>query len=78
MSETVIAPQVEAALGEDATAKAPVETEEEAKPVRANRASNISSSDPVVKSSEPAAEDAAEGDGSKPKKAGWWQRRGFF
>ena len=78
VSETVIAPQVEAALGEDATAKAPVETEEEAKPVRANRASNISSSDPVVKSSEPAAEDAAEGDGSKPKKAGWWQRRGFF
>ncbi|MET3854405.1 ribonuclease E [Rhizobium sp. OAE497] len=48
---------------------------EEAKPVRANRESNISSSAPTVKSTREAAE--AEGDG-KPKKAGWWQRRGFF
>jgi ribonuclease E len=50
--------------------------QEEAKPVRANRGSNIASSEPTVKStrSEPA---EGEGDG-KPKKAGWWQRRGFF
>ncbi len=48
--------------------------EEEAKPARANRGSNISSSAPTVKS---ASTDAADGDG-KPKKAGWWQRRGFF
>lgn len=43
---------------------------EDEKPVRANRESNISSSEPTVKST-------SEGDG-KPKKAGWWQRRGFF
>ncbi|KQV81986.1 ribonuclease E/G [Rhizobium sp. Root1220] len=51
-------------------------TEEEAKPVRANRGSNISSSEPTVKSTRGEAVEA-EGDG-KPKKAGWWQRRGFF
>ncbi|CDZ27760.1 ribonuclease E/G [Neorhizobium galegae] len=51
----------------------------EAKPARANRASNISSSvEAVVKSSDPAAAPEAESDPSKPKKAGWWQRRGFF
>ncbi|WP_117193904.1 Rne/Rng family ribonuclease [Rhizobium terrae] len=84
--------QVEAALGEapaaveDAAAEEPAATEaaaqstEDAKPVRANRASNISSStEAVVKSSEPSSA-APEGDGEppKPKKAGWWQRRGFF
>ncbi|MDQ0562051.1 ribonuclease E [Rhizobium mesoamericanum] len=49
---------------------------EDAKPVRANRESNISSSEPTVKSTR---SDAADSDGDgKPKKAGWWQRRGFF
>lgn len=47
---------------------------EEAKPSRANRESNISSSEPTVKSTRG---DVAESEG-KPKKAGWWQRRGFF
>ncbi len=89
--ETVVE-QVEAALGEEPqaaevapAAEAPAsETVEpadtgEAKPARANRASNISSSaEAVVKSSDPAAAPEAEGDPSKPKKAGWWQRRGFF
>ncbi|EUB94853.1 ribonuclease, Rne/Rng family [Rhizobium sp. CF080] len=86
--------QVEAALGEEPkagevapAAEAPVEeaaVAEQAdagdvKPARANRASNISSSaEAVVKSSDPAAAPEAEGDPSKPKKAGWWQRRGFF
>lgn len=83
-AEAVIAPQVDAALGADtsavapATAEADVEPEAEAKPVRANRASNITSSDPVVKSSEPKSEATSEDEASKPKKAGWWQRRGFF
>ena len=58
---------------------APVASEEvpaeEAKPVRANRGSNIASSEPVLKS---AATAEADGDPSKPKKAGWWQRRGFL
>ncbi|CDZ55879.1 Rne/Rng family ribonuclease [Neorhizobium galegae] len=88
--ETVVE-QVEAALGQEPQApeatpaeEAPVAEAEqadsgEAKPARANRASNISSSvEAVVKSSDPVAAPETEGDPSKPKKAGWWQRRGFF
>lgn len=91
--ETVVE-QVEAALGEEPraaevapAAEAPIEeapTAEQvdagdAKPARANRASNISSSaEAVVKSSDPAAAPETDADPSKPKKAGWWQRRGFF
>ncbi|MCF6370053.1 Rne/Rng family ribonuclease [Rhizobium halophilum] len=76
-AEAVIAPQVDAALGEDASGKedADADLEPEAKPARANRGSNIGSTDPVVKSSEPS---TSEDDTGKPKKAGWWQRRGFF
>ncbi|MFD1747115.1 ribonuclease E/G [Rhizobium helianthi] len=51
--------------------------DEDQKPARANRASNISFSEPVVKSSAPA-EAEKEAESSKPKKAGWWQRRGFL
>ncbi|TCU36715.1 Rne/Rng family ribonuclease [Rhizobium azibense] len=61
----------------EASADLATPADDEAKPVRANRESNISSSSiPTVKStrSEPA---EADNDG-KPKKAGWWQRRGFF
>jgi ribonuclease E len=80
ITETAIAPQVDAALGEDTPAAEPAEpeAEAEARPVRANRASNITSSDPVVKSSEPTAEASTDDEPGKPKKAGWWQRRGFF
>lgn len=46
-----------------------------AKPARANRGENVSSSEPVVTS---ATKEGAEGDQSKPRKGGWWQRRGFF
>ena len=51
------------------------EAAEEAKPVRANRASNVSSSEPVVTSTR-----ATDGDDEppKPRKAGWWQKRGFL
>jgi ribonuclease E len=59
-----------------AEAKAPAPASDAApetdKPARANRESNLTSSEPAVKSTQ-----ATEGDG-KPKKAGWWQRRGFF
>ncbi|MBB3609158.1 ribonuclease E/G [Rhizobium sp. BK602] len=48
---------------------------EAGKPARANRESNVSSSEPVVKSTR--TNEGTDGDG-KPKKAGWWQRRGFF
>ncbi|EJB03213.1 ribonuclease E [Rhizobium sp. BK619] len=51
------------------------EAPEEAKPVRANRESNITSSEPTVKSTR---SENGESDDGKPKKAGWWQRRGFF
>jgi ribonuclease E len=82
-----IAEQADAALGEEpaenAAEPAPAaedagEQDDATKPARANRASNISSSaEPVVKSSAPEAGEEG-GEPSKPKKAGWWQRRGFF
>ncbi|NEI65060.1 Rne/Rng family ribonuclease [Rhizobium leguminosarum] len=59
----------------EASADLETSVQEEAKPVRANRESNISSSEPTVKSTRV---ENGEGDDGKPKKAGWWQRRGFF
>lgn len=53
---------------------APAPVADEAKPVRANRESNVTSTEPVV-TSVTASEDATE---AKPKKGGWWQKRGFF
>ena len=53
---------------------APAPAAEEAKPVRANRESNVASSEPVVTSVK-ATDDSTE---AKPKKGGWWQKRGFF
>jgi ribonuclease E len=66
----------EAAVAEPApvAAPAPAPAAEEAKPVRANRESNVASSEPVVTSVK-ATEDSTE---AKPKKGGWWQKRGFF
>ena len=80
-AEPVEEPKAEVVAEEAAVEAEVVETvdvvdvvaEEPAKPVRANRQSNISSSEPVVRS---AAQESAEDD--KPKKAGWWQRRGFL
>ncbi|RWX78786.1 ribonuclease E/G [Neorhizobium lilium] len=85
--EAPVASQVEtapeAAAEQPAAPEAEVESTAEIEETRsrANRASNISSSSPpVVRSSDPApsAENDGETDPSKPKKAGWWQRRGFF
>lgn len=56
------------------TAPAPAPAAEEAKPARANRESNVASSEPVVTSVK-ATEDSAD---AKPKKGGWWQKRGGF
>ncbi|MDM9619811.1 ribonuclease E/G [Rhizobium sp. S96] len=78
-------PVVEAVPAEEAAPVAEAETieavadlatpaDEDAKPVRANRESNISSSEPTVTSTRT---EPTDNDG-KPKKAGWWQRRGFF
>ncbi|NKM53031.1 Rne/Rng family ribonuclease [Rhizobium anhuiense] len=60
----------------EASADLETSVQEEAKPVRANRESNISSSEPTVKSTTRV--ENGDGDDGKPKKAGWWQRRGFF
>ncbi|MCY1668380.1 Rne/Rng family ribonuclease [Rhizobium sp. SL86] len=78
--EQAAAPQAEtvaeeAGASETAAAEADTAAEED-RQVRANRASTITTSEPVVKSAV-----ATDGDGtdpSKPKKAGWWQRRGFL
>ncbi|MDQ0133701.1 ribonuclease E [Neorhizobium galegae] len=73
------APAAETPVEEAPAAAAEQADAGEAKPARANRASNISSSaEAVVKSSDPVAAPEVENDPSKPKKAGWWQRRGFF
>lgn len=74
-ASTETAPTVEAEA-EAAVADLAAPAVEEAKTVRANRESNISSSEPTVKSTRSDTSEP-EGDG-KPKKAGWWQRRGFF
>ncbi|NTG48821.1 Rne/Rng family ribonuclease [Agrobacterium rhizogenes] len=67
----------EIAVALDTPAEPVVAAEPEAaKPARANRESNVSSSsEPVVKSTR--TNEGTDSDG-KPKKAGWWQRRGFF
>nr|WP_325260987.1 Rne/Rng family ribonuclease [uncultured Rhizobium sp.] len=74
-------PVVEAApVAEPAPEAVATDDADESKPARANRASNISSSsEAVVKSSDPAkAATESDGDPAKPKKGGWWQKRGFF
>ncbi|MBW6420321.1 ribonuclease E/G [Rhizobium sp. XQZ8] len=80
-AEEPVAVAAEPVPAAEPAAAAPAETApaEDAKPARANRASNISSSaEAVVKSSEPTAAPEGDGEPTKPKKAGWWQRRGFF
>ncbi|MGR9142176.1 ribonuclease E/G [Rhizobium leguminosarum] len=74
VAETAPVAEAEPELVE-ASADLETSVPEEAKPVRANRESNISSSEPTVKSTRV---ENGEGDDGKPKKAGWWQRRGFF
>ncbi|AYG65893.1 MULTISPECIES: ribonuclease E/G [unclassified Rhizobium] len=84
-------PEVEAAPAADVEIEAVAEiaevldnpaeasaTEDAAKPARANRESNVSSSAPVVKSTRTNEGGDGDGEPTKPKKAGWWQRRGFF
>ncbi|WP_438748990.1 Rne/Rng family ribonuclease [Pararhizobium sp. O133] len=63
---------VEEPVVEDAAASL-----EETRPVRANRDLDTIASEPVVKSSTPKDVDG-DGDAPKPKKGGWWQKRGFF
>ncbi|MGV8939845.1 MAG: Rne/Rng family ribonuclease [Allorhizobium sp.] len=66
------APEVAAEIVPEVVAPA---TEPE-KPARANRESNATTSEPVVTSVR--VEQADDGETPKPKKGGWWQKRGFF
>ena len=51
---------------------------EEGKPARANRDLSTIASEPVLTSTVTNKNEGTEEDQSKPKKGGWWQRRGFF
>jgi ribonuclease E len=62
------------AVAEDATVADAGSDAEEEKPARASRRASATPSEPVVKSTRTAEAETA----GKPKKAGWWQRRGFF
>ncbi|WP_162911517.1 ribonuclease E/G [Shinella zoogloeoides] len=70
-------PAAEATPVEPEVETAAADLAEPAKPVRANRDISNIASEPVVKSST-AKEGAQEDEAEKPKKGGWWQRRGFF
>ncbi|WP_425647449.1 Rne/Rng family ribonuclease [Agrobacterium leguminum] len=71
---------VNVAIEEVGEASADLASEAEApateEKVRANRGSNVSSSEPVVTSS--GSSTPTDGDEPKPRKGGWWQRKGFF
>ncbi len=75
-AEAVDAPVTDAAPEAPVAVPETAQTTDAEKPARANRQSNLASSEPAVKSTQ-AADKATDSDG-KPKKAGWWQRRGFF
>ena len=93
MIEEVAETAIEASLEEAASVTIEVEAPADVAPVeevpaeetsvddaakanRGNRGENIVSSAPVVKSSSQT--EGGEDDPNKPRKAGWWQRRGFL
>ncbi len=65
------------AASDPAVEAASADLDAPAKPVRANRDLSKIASEPVVKSST-TKEATPEDEPEKPKKGGWWQRRGFF
>jgi ribonuclease E len=69
-------PEVVAVAEEPVVEKAAAALDE-VKPVRANRDIETIASEPVVKSST-VKKDDSDADPAKPKKGGWWQKRGFF
>jgi len=76
VAEAPAAPAPAPQAPEPAVETAQEETDEAAKPIRANRGDNVSSSEPVVTSS--GKNDSTDGEEPKPRKGGWWQRKGFF
>lgn len=77
IEETAVAsePVTDAVVAEEVVPAETAAAPEEARPQRANRDIENIASEPVIKSSTAASDDA---DAGKPKKGGWWQRRGFF
>ncbi|WP_377288427.1 ribonuclease E/G [Rhizobium sp. SG2393] len=77
IEETAVAsePVTDAVVAEEVVPAETAAEPEEARPQRANRDIENIASEPVIKSSTAASDDA---DAGKPKKGGWWQRRGFF
>lgn len=71
----VVKPEPAVATAVDAASSSEESAAEKA--IRANRASNIASSEPVVTSSAPS-DSEPDGEPTKPKRAGWWQKRGFL
>ncbi|MDW5317669.1 ribonuclease E/G [Rhizobium sp. PL01] len=75
-------PEVVAVAEEPAVEKAAADLDEtkleEIKPVRANRDIETIASEPVIKSSSTVQKDDGDAEPAKPKKGGWWQKRGFF
>ena len=76
VEETVVDVAVEEAGEASADLASEAEAPATEEKVRANRGSNVSSSEPVVTSS--GSSNPADGDEPKPRKGGWWQRKGFF
>ncbi|MCZ4075800.1 Rne/Rng family ribonuclease [Agrobacterium sp. LMR679] len=76
VEETVVDVAVEEAGEASADLASEAEAPATEEKVRANRGSNVSSSEPVVTSS--GSSTPADGDEPKPRKGGWWQRKGFF
>lgn len=74
VEETVVDVAVEEAGEASADVAPQADAPASEEKVRANRGSNVSTSEPVVTSSSP----NPDGDEPKPRKGGWWQRRGFF
>ncbi|WP_296018474.1 Rne/Rng family ribonuclease [uncultured Agrobacterium sp.] len=75
-AEATAVPSPAPQAAEPAVEPAREEADDAAKPARANRGDNVSSSEPVVTSS--GKSDSADGEEPKPRKGGWWQRKGFF
>jgi ribonuclease E len=73
--EPVIVEETVADAAIEEAGEASADLADDAKPARANRGDNVSSSEPVVTST---ASTDGDGDDPKPRKGGWWQRRGFF
>lgn len=77
-AQTAVEAQPEAAEPVPAVAEEAAADLEEGKPARANRDLSTIASEPVLTSTVTNKNEGTEEDQSKPKKGGWWQRRGFF